>query len=219
MDHIVLLAGVAALLMIAMVGTAAWWMARAARRLSRRLLGPGIAAVRNRDAVAARRRDAVAARRRIAGVATGRSGVQAHELGLRAAAARPRANPAWWSAQHERRSLRRSVAAAERTVAAAAAADAPVGELPALCGELRRVHGDVDRQLMLAALHGEPPGGQARAQAAKARASARQIQYMAARAHAETSMPTADELAARVDSEALALTAGLSSLRETRTAR
>ncbi len=153
MDHIVLLAGVAALLMIATVGTAAWWMARAARRLSRRLLGPGIAAVRNRDAVAARRR--------IAGVATGRSGVQAHELGLRAAAARPRANPAWWSAQHERRSLRRSVAAAERTVAAAAAADAPVGELPGLCGELRRVHGDVDRQLMLAALHGEPPGGQA----------------------------------------------------------
>jgi hypothetical protein len=211
MDHIVLLAGVAALLMIATVGTAAWWMARAARRLSRRLLGPGIAAVRNRDAVAARRR--------IAGVATGRSGVQAHELGLRAAAARPRANPAWWSAQHERRLLRRSVTAAERTVAAAAAADAPVGELPALCGELRRVHGDVDRQLMLAALHGEPPGGQARAQAAKARASARQIRSMAARAHAETSMPTADELAARVDSEALALSAGLSSLRETRTAR
>jgi hypothetical protein len=211
MDHIVLLAGVAALLMIATVGTAAWWLARAARRLSRRLLKPGVAAARNRDAVGARRR--------IAGVATGRSGVQAHELGLRAAAARPRANPAWWSAQHERRSLRRSVAAAERTVAAAVAADAPVGELPGLCGELRRVHGDVDRQLMLAALHGEPPGGQALAQAAKARASARQIRSMAARVHAETSMPTADELAARVDSEAVALTAGLSSLRETRTAR
>ncbi len=208
MGHVVLLAGVAALVVIATVGTTAWWITCAVRRLSRRLKA-GISAVLGRDAVDARRR--------IAAVATGQSGVQPCELRLRAAAARPRANPAWWFAQRERRSLRRSVAAAEQTVAAAAAADAPVGELPALCGELRRVHSDVDRQLMLAALHGKQPDSQTSAQASKARASAEQIRSLAARAHTEISMPTADQLAARLDSEAVALTAGLSSLRETRT--
>ena len=209
MGHVVLLAGFAALIMIATVGTAAWWIIRAVRRLPRRLTG--LTAIVSRDTVTARRR--------ITEVVVGQSGVQPNELRLRAAAARPQANPAWWSAQHERRSLRRSVAAAERTVAAAAAADAPVGELPALCRELRRVHSDVDGQLMLAASYGKRPDSQTRAQVSKARASAEQIRSLAAHAHAEIRMPTADELAARVDDEAVALTAGLASLGDTRTAQ
>jgi hypothetical protein len=205
MDHLVLLAGVAALFMIATVGMAAWGTMRAVRGLPRRL--KALAAILSRDTVT---------HRRITGFVAGRSGIQPHKLGLRTAAARPQANPAWWSAQRERRSLRRSIAAAERTVAAAAAADAPVGELPALCRELRRMRNDIDRRLMLAASHGQQPDGQTRAQAYKARVSAEQIRLLAARAHAEIRMPIADEFAARVDSEAVALTAGLASLGDTR---
>lgn len=78
---------------------------------------------------------------------------------------------------------------------------------------------DVDRQLLLAASQGKQPDGQTRAQASKARASAEQIRSLAARAHAEIRMPTADELGARVDNEAVALTTGLASLSDTRTAR
>jgi hypothetical protein len=90
MGHVVLLAGFTALIMIATVGTAAWWIIRAVRRLPRRLTG--LTAIVSRDTVNARRR--------ITGVVAGQSGVQPNELRLRAAAARPQANPAWWSAQH-----------------------------------------------------------------------------------------------------------------------
>jgi hypothetical protein len=100
-------------------------------------------------------------------------------------------------------------------VAAAVAAGAPVGELPALCRELRRLRRDADRRLMLAAVDGRGRDEQARVQAAAVRASAERIRSLAVRSLTETSGPAASRLATHVDTEATALDAGWSRLQDT----
>lgn len=56
-------------------------------------------------------------------------------------------SPAWWSSLRLRRQVWRSVARADRAVTAAQRADAPVGELPILCRQLRGTARLVDAQL------------------------------------------------------------------------
>jgi hypothetical protein len=87
-----------------------------------------------------------------------------------------------------------------------------VGELPALCLELRRLRRDADRRLMLAAVDGRGRDEQARVQAAAVRASAERIRSLAVRSLAETSDPAVSRLATHVDTEATALDAGWSRL-------
>jgi hypothetical protein len=101
-------------------------------------------------------------------------------------------------------------------VAAAVAAGAPVGDLPALCRDLRRVYRDTDRRLMLAAMGSHAGDDQVRSQAAAVRGNAEQIRSLAVRTLTETSGPAAGQLAAQVDNEAAALAEGWSRLRDTR---
>ena len=198
MNHVAVFAGIAVIVAVAAGGVTAWWLMRAVRRLAAGL--------------------AVASAVRLAGrVASARRPVQGREVWLRAAAARPRASLSWWSIRNERRALRRSVGAAEHAVTAARAAGAPVGELPALCRDLHRVHRDADRQLMLAALDGRGHDDQARAEAAAVRGSAEQIRSLAARALTVASGPASSQLAGQVEAEAVALAAGWSRLRDTGT--
>jgi len=204
MDTVVLVAGVAAAMMLAAGSVAAWWVTRSVRRMRRRLTA----------AVTAAR---MATATQLAGRAViSRRPMLAPELWLRAAAGRPRANPSWWSIRSERRSLRRAVGAAEHSVGAAVAAGAPVGELPALCRDLRRVYRDTDRRLMLAAMDSHGPDDHVRSQAAAVRGSAGQIRSLAVQTLTETSGPAAGQLAIQVDTEATALAAGWSRLRDSR---
>jgi hypothetical protein len=204
MNAVVLMAGAAAAVTLAAGGVAAWWVTRSVRRMRRRLATVVTAG-------------SLASAAQLAGAAVmSRRPVLARELWLRTTAARPRANPSWWSIRGERRSLRRSVGAAEHSVAAAAAAGAPVGELPALCRDLRRVYRDADRRLMLAAMDSRAHDDQVRSQASAVRGSAEQIRSLAVRTLAETSGPAAGHLAAQVDTEAAALAAGWSRLRDAR---
>jgi hypothetical protein len=202
MEQVVVFAGIAAAVTLAAAGVTAWWVMRSVRRM-RRHLGSGIAAGM---ATAARLAEPAA---------ISRPWVQPRELRLRAAAGRPRANPSWWSIRNERRSLQRSASAAEHSVAAAVAAGAPVGELPVLCRELRRLRRDADRRLMLAAVDGRGRDEQACVQAAAVRASAERIRSLAVRSLTETSGPAASRLATHVDTEATALDAGWSRLQDT----
>lgn len=204
MDVVVLIAGVTAAVTLAAGGMAAWWVTRSVRRMRHRLTTAVTAA-------------GLASAARLAGnAAISRRPALPRELWLRATAGRPRANPAWWSIRAERRSLRRSVGAAEHSVAAAVAAGAPVGELPALCRDLRRVYRDTDRRLMLTALGGHAHDDQVHSQAAAVRGSAGQIRSLAVRTLTENSGPAAGHLAAQVDTEATALAAGWSRLRDAR---
>ena len=204
MDQIAPIAGVAVAVALAATGLAAWWATRSVRRMRRRLTGVVTAT-------------GVATAARLAGPAViGRGPMLGRELWLRAAAGRPKASLSWWSIRSERRSLRRSVSAAEQAVAAAVAAGAPVGDLAALCHDLRRVYRDTDRQLMLAAIDGRGREDQGRSQAAAVRGSAGRIRSLAVRTLTEASAPAASRLAAQVDTEAAALAAGWSRLREIR---
>jgi hypothetical protein len=204
MDYVVLIAGAVAALTLTAGGVAAWWVTRSVRRMRRRL-APVTAA-------------ALAPAARLAGstLSSSRRPMLARELRLRAAASRPRANPSWWSIRGERRSLRMSVGAAEHSVAAAVAAGAPVGDLPVLCRDLRRVYRDTDRRLMLAAVGGQAGDDQVRGQAAAVRGNAEQIRSLAVRTLTETGGPAAGQLAGRVDNEAAALAEGWSRLRDIR---
>jgi len=149
MEQVVALAGIAAAVTLAAAGVTAWWVMRSVRRMRHRL-----------GSVSASR---MATAARLAGrAAISRPSMQAPELWLRAAAGRPRADPSWWSIRDERRSLHRSASAAQHSVAAAVAAGAPVGELPALCRDLRRLCRAADRRLMLAAVDGHGRDDQAR---------------------------------------------------------
>jgi hypothetical protein len=202
MEQVVALAGIAAAVTLAAASVTAWWVMRSVRRMRRRL-----------GSVSAAR---MATAARLTGpVAMSRPSMQARELWLRAAAGRPRVDPSWWLIRDERRSLQRSASAAEHSVAAAVAAGAPVGELPALCRDLRRLCRDSDRRLMLAALDGRGRDDQARVQATAVRASAERIRSLAVRTLTETSGPAASRLATQVDTEAAALDAGWSRLRDT----
>jgi hypothetical protein len=202
MEQVVAFAGIAAAVTLAAGGVTVWLLMRSVRRMRHRLAAVTAAGL------------ATAAR--LAGpAAIGRPSMQARELWLRTAAGRPRANPSWWSIRKERRSLQRSASAAEHSVAAAVAAGAPVGELPALCRDLRRLCRDADRRLMLAAVDGRGRDDQARAQVAGVRASAEQIRSLAVRTLTETSGPAASRLATQVNTEAAALDAGWSRLRDT----
>lgn len=202
MEQVVALAGIAAAVTLAAAGVTAWWVMRSLRRMRRRLGSVTAAGM----ATAARLAEPAA---------ISRPSVQARELWLRAAAGRPRANASWWSIRNERRSLQRSASAAEHSVAAAVAAGAPVGELPVLCRELRRLRRDADRRLMLAAVDGRGRDEQARVQVAAVRASAERIRSLAVRTLTEISGPAASRLATQVDTEATALDAGWSRLRDT----
>ena len=202
MEQVVAFAGIAGVVMLAAAGVTVWLVMRSVFRMRHRLA----------TATAA----GLATAARLAGpAAIGRPPMQARELWLRTASGRPRARLSWWSIRNERRSLRRSVSAAEHSVAAAVAADAPVGELPALCRDLRRLRRDADRRLMLAAVHGRDRDDQTRAQVASVRASAERIRSLAVRTLTETSGPAASRLAIQVDTEAAALDAGWSRLRDT----
>jgi hypothetical protein len=204
MDYVVLIAGAAAALTLTASGVAAWRVTRSVRRMRRRL-APAVTLA------------GLASAARLAGsTLSTRRPMIARELRLRAAAAQPRANPSWWSIRGERRSLRLSVGAAEHSLAAAVAAGAPVGDLSALCRDLRRVYRDTDRRLMLAAVGGHAGDDQVRSQAAAVRGSAEQIRSLAVRTLTETSGPAAGQLAAQVDNEAAALAEGWSRLRDIR---
>jgi hypothetical protein len=61
------------------------------------------------------------------------------------------ASPAWWLAQRDRHSMRRSVTAARRAVSVATRADAPVGDLPSLLRQLEQAAGGVDAALRASA--------------------------------------------------------------------
>lgn len=204
MDVVVLIAGAAAAVTLAAGGVAAWWVTRSVRRVRHRLTTAVTAA-------------GLASAARLAGSPVrSRRPALARELWLRATAARPRVSPSWWSIRGERHSLRRSVGAAEHSVAAAVAAGAPVGDLPALCRDLRQVYRETDRRLMLAALGSHAGNDQVRSQAVALRGSAGQIRSLAVRTLAETSGPATGQLAAQVDNEAAALAEGWSRLRDTR---
>ena len=201
MEQAVAFTGIAAAVALAAAGVAAWWVTWSVRRMGRRL----------RAVTAA----GMATATQLAGPAViGRPTGLARGLRLRAAAGRPRANSSWWASTSERRSLRRSASAAEHSVAAAVAAGAPVGELPALCRDLRRVCRDADRKLMLAAMDGRDRE-QAQVQAAAVLASAERIRSLAVRTLSESSDPEASRLAAQLDIETAALDAGWSRLRDT----
>jgi hypothetical protein len=203
MEQAVIFAGVAVVVALAAAGVAAWWVMRSMQRMRRRL---GVVTAAG-----------MARAGRLTGPAvSGRPPMLTRELRLHAAAGRPRANPSWWSIRSERRSLRRSTSAAEHSVAAAVAAGAPVGELPALCRDLRRARRDADRQLMLAAMDARGRDERSRVQTAAVLASAARIRSLAVRTLAETTDPAADRLAAQVHIEASALDAGWSRLRDAR---
>jgi hypothetical protein len=203
MEQVVVFAGIAAAVTLVAAGVTAWWVMRSVRRMRRRVGSVTVAGM-------------AAAARLAESAAITHPSMQARELWLRAAASRPRADPSWWSIRNERRSIQRSASAAEHSVTAAVAAGAPVGELPALCRELRRLRRDADRRLMLAAVDGRGRDEQARVQVAAVRASAERIRSLAVRSLTETSGPAAGRrLATQVDTEATALDAGWSRLRDT----
>jgi hypothetical protein len=70
---------------------------------------------------------------------------------VRAAAAATVASPAWWAGQHERHRMWRAVSSAQHAVRVAREAGAPVGDLPALCGQLATAAGGVDAVLRASA--------------------------------------------------------------------
>lgn len=139
--------------------------------------------------------------------------IELTDLRLRAGAARPRPSAAWLSAQAGRRRLRLAVCAAERTVTEADRAHLPLGELPMLCRDLRRVQRDLDRRLMLAAAHGHRADRATAQQVAAVCGNAERVRLLAARALDEAAEPAIRRLAATVETEATALEAGRASWR------
>jgi hypothetical protein len=191
-----------ALLALAAAGVVATWTIRV---IWHRLRGRGSAEL------TARRGTAV--RRRLRAMRADRASVDLAGLRLRARACRPRASAAWWSVRVTRRRLRLAVGAAEGTVAAAERVHAPLGELPVLCRDLRRLQRDLDRRLLLAAAHGGRPDRPTALQVATVRAHAEKIRLLAARSLEEAAEPALHRLAERVDAEGAALDAGLANWR------
>jgi hypothetical protein len=113
----------------------------------------------------------------------------------------------WWRWQLGRAGMWRAVHDAERAVADARAAGAPVGELPALCRQLRAVAAQADAALRVAATGGERDRGAG--QVADVLDAARALHRTAARSMREVTGPPAAALRAQTRQEADALAAGL----------
>lgn len=159
-----------------------------------------------------------AVRRRVV-AAVGRIGAEWLGLDLRWLAARPFMNPGWWLVQRDRHRMWRSVSAAARAVDQVGAAGAPVGDLPRLATDLRRVAGELDRVLIASA--GRParsPASQAerfatRNDVAALVAAAGEIGEAALAALREQALPSVNALASSVRIEIEAFRTGLESAR------
>jgi hypothetical protein len=126
----------------------------------------------------------------------------------------------WLAAARERRTLWRSVAAAEHAVAVAQRAGAPTGDLDGLCLRLRQAAADVDRFLSVSRRPAEPGAGHsagATAEYSDVIAAAGLIQDAAASAVASLARPASASLAEDAHREAAALAAGIAAAAGART--
>lgn len=202
MEQSLLVLVAAALFALVAVGAVAAWTVRVVwYRLRRGVHGEP----------AARRGPVV--RRRLGAIGRDLGPLDLAGLGLRAVALRPRTSVGWWSARVSRRRLRLAVSAAYRTVAVAERSQAALGDLPELCRELRRLHRDLDRRLLLAAAHARRPDPTTAVQVATMRAHADRIRLLAGRCLDEVTEPALHRFTVTIETEAAALDAGLASLR------
>ena len=119
----------------------------------------------------------------------------------------------WREGGRARRELWRAVGAAEYAVAAARRGGAPTGDLPALCRRLRQAAESADRRLAIGQRPAVPGAGPEPgvSEVSGLVSAAGQIQAAASAALASVSAPAAHQLAADVQIEAEALSAGLAS--------
>ena len=180
------LAGGVVLVAVAFAGTL--WLRR---RIRRRLEGLGLV-------LAGRARGAVAA---------------AASAGWRRAWSLPVPDRRWLAVGRARRRLWRAVSAADHAVAMANRDGAPAGELEALCRQLHRAAGSLDRSLAVQR-HTTAADGRVdsvSAQVTELVSAAGRIQAAAAAALRSSARLTASGLADDVHREAMALAAGMAS--------
>jgi hypothetical protein len=153
---------------------------------------------------AARRRYRVLRSRvRVRGLGTaGRTDLPA----VRAAAAATVASTAWWATQRDRHEMWRAVSSAQHAVQVAQRSGAPVGDLPALCGQLAHAATRVDA--VLRASEGDRPWRRD-AGAAKVQQAAADVQRAAVESLAMIAAVDAEPVYSAVRLEVAALAAGV----------
>lgn len=118
------------------------------------------------------------------------------------------ASPQWWAVQRTRRRLSGAVSAAERAVAAAQRVDAPLGELPLLCRQLRGTSRLVDAELRAAAVSGAQPSRRVMDHVADVARASGDIRAAVEAAVHDTVQPQLEPLIAAVRRECAALATG-----------